>query len=120
MHKIRIINQENGEVIAGHCCLADSFFSRLKGLLGKEQMADGEGLLIIPCSSVHTLGMKMDIDVVFLTSDYRVLHIIEGMRPGRISPVVKNSAQVLELPAGKAGQTGLKAGVNLASSAVDD
>jgi uncharacterized membrane protein (UPF0127 family) len=65
MQELKILKAETGEEIASRCYLANRFFSRLKGLLGKEYMSDGEGLLISPCSSVHTMGMKICIDVVY-------------------------------------------------------
>ncbi|KUG04653.1 hypothetical protein ASZ90_017937 [hydrocarbon metagenome] len=119
MQELKIINEDNAEIIASHCYLADSFFTRFKGLLGRRQMSEGEGLLIKPCSSVHTLGMKMIIDVVFLSSDYQVLHIIEEMQPGKLSPVIKKSSSVLELPPGQVGRSGLKIGHRLRSISLD-
>ncbi len=110
MQELEIINLDNGEQVASRCYLADSFFTRFKGLLGKKEMSEGEGLLIKPCSSVHTLGMKMIIDVVFLSYDYQVLHIIEEMKPGKVSPVIKKSCSVLELPPGQVQRSGLKIG----------
>jgi uncharacterized membrane protein (UPF0127 family) len=53
MQELKILKAETGEEIASRCYLANRFFSRLKGLLGKEYMSDGEGLLISPCSSVQ-------------------------------------------------------------------
>ncbi len=115
MQVLQIINEGSGEIIASHCYLADSFFTRFKGLLGRKQMSEGEGLLIKPCSSVHTLGMKMIIDVVFISSDNQVLHIIEEMEPGKLSPIIKNSSLVLELPPGQVRRSGLKVGHRLKS-----
>ncbi len=120
MQELQIINEVNGAMIASSCYLADSFFTRLKGLLGRKQMSEGEGLLIIPCSSVHTLGMKMIIDVVFLSSDCQVLHIIEEMQPGKLSPIIKNSSSVLELPPGQVRRSGMKIGHHLKSISVDN
>ncbi len=120
MQELQIINEDNGEIIASRCFLADNFITRLKGLLGKEMMLEGEGLLIKPCSSVHTLGMKIIIDVVFLSSDKQVLHIIEEMQPGKLSPVIKNSSSVLELPPGQVRRSGLKIGHRLKSTVLDN
>ncbi|PIQ28233.1 hypothetical protein COW36_04655 [bacterium (Candidatus Blackallbacteria) CG17_big_fil_post_rev_8_21_14_2_50_48_46] len=77
--------------------LANHFFSRLKGLLGRKSIAPDQGLLIRPCHSVHTMGMKFSIGVVFLDKDGKILHLILDMAPGRFSPVIKGARQVLEL-----------------------
>ena len=110
MQELKILKAETGEEIASRCYLANRFFSRLKGLLGKEYMSDGEGLLISPCSSVHTMGMKICIDVVFLSSDFQVLRLIEGVRPGKVCQFKRGSSLVLDLPAGQVRRCGLKRG----------
>ena len=110
VRELQIIKVDTGEEIARRCCLADRFFARLKGLLGKEFMPEGDGLLIVPCSSVHTIGMKISIDIVFLSSDLQVLHIIEDTRPGKVCPLVRGSSLVLELPDGRIKRCGLKSG----------
>lgn len=45
--------------------LADTFWPRLKGLLGTAALSEGEGLLLRPCNCVHTCGMRYAIDVFF-------------------------------------------------------
>jgi uncharacterized membrane protein (UPF0127 family) len=110
MQQLIITNINNKEILADQCYHANTFLTRLKGLLGKKQMAPGEGLLISPCSSVHTLGMKIDIDVIFLSADHEILHIIERMRPGKLSPIIKKSHSVLELPAGQIRRTNTHVG----------
>ncbi len=110
MQKLKIIKADSGEEIANRCYLADRFFSRLKGLLGKEHMSAGEALLISPCSSIHTIGMKINIDAVFLSSDFQILHLIEEIRPGKVCGLQRRSSLVLELPSGQVNRCGLKPG----------
>lgn len=105
MKIVQIWNEDTGTEIAHTCRIADNFFTRLKGLQGKTVLPVGEGLLIKPCNSVHTFGMKMNIDVVFLSKENEVLYIMEKMPPRKISPIVKKAAVVLELPAGQLEQT---------------
>jgi uncharacterized protein len=76
---------------------ANHFFSRLCGLLGRENLKPEQALLITPCNSVHTLGMRFAIGVIFLDRESRVLHLIPDMQPGQFSPMIKGSKQVLEL-----------------------
>lgn len=90
--------------LASRLRLAVTFFRRLKGLLGTKGLPKGEALLIRPCSSIHTIGMKYAIDVFFMTSDDRVLKIAASIPPGRVA-AARKSAYVLELPAGTAVQT---------------
>lgn len=62
-------------------------------------MAPGEGLWLIPSRGIHTFGMLFPIDVVYLDSRYRVVHLVEFMRPFRFSRISLSGASVLELPA---------------------
>lgn len=87
-------------VIAGNVMVADSFFKRLVGLNRFKELKDDEGMLLSPCSRVHTFGMRFDIDVVFLSKDKTVLDIQQRMQPGKISRKVKNTRRILELKGG--------------------
>jgi len=110
MRHVQISNFDNGQTLAVKCNVADKFFSRLKGLLGKTFMPVGEGLLIKPCNMVHSLGMKIVIDVLFLSSDDEILFIFEGMTPGKVSPMIKSASYVVELPNGLVKMTGTEVG----------
>ncbi|UWG98028.1 DUF192 domain-containing protein [Dehalobacter sp. DCM] len=100
-------------LIADNITVADSFVSRLVGLLRHKQLAVNEGMLIIPCSQVHTFGMKFNIDVLFLTQNNQIVAIEQKMTPGKMSKIVKNSHHVLELRAGATSQFGLHIGNQL-------
>lgn len=63
--------------------LADDWFGRLRGLLGREPLPDGHGLLLSPCDGVHTFWMRYPLDVVFLDGGGRVLGWREQLRPWR-------------------------------------
>jgi uncharacterized protein len=70
--------------------------SRLLGLALLDGEEAGEGLLIPRCCSVHTLGMRFPLDLVFLAADGRVLEVRRSVRPGRIARY-RRAAAVLEL-----------------------
>lgn len=88
---------------------AESFTARLCGLLGRRGLAEGHALLLQPCSAVHTLGMRFDIDVVFLGPDQGVLKIERGLRPWRFASC-RRARSVLELAAGGAARHGIAVG----------
>lgn len=98
----------NGILIADKVYVADSYFKRLRGLLGKKQLQPGEGLLLTKVSSVHCFFMKFTIDVVYLTSDM-VVTGIETIPPWHVGKWIRGTAHTLELEAGKA-QTLIKKG----------
>lgn len=99
-HQVSVYNRTRHRRVATHATLADSYFGRLIGLLGKtgRWCKPGRGLWIVPSHGVHTLGMMFSIDVVFLDRDHRVVHLVENLRPFRVSPVKLRAASVLELP----------------------
>ncbi|MEN6462249.1 MAG: DUF192 domain-containing protein [Syntrophomonas sp.] len=107
---VRIVNANTQQILAREAVVADNFFLRLKGLLGRDEFLLGEGLLIKPCSMVHCLGMKITIDVLFISKNNEIIHIIERMAPGRISPWIKKAQGVLELPEGQVARTGTRVG----------
>lgn len=100
------------KLIASKVTLANSFWSRLVGLLSKRKQDDNAGLLLMPCAQVHTYFMKFPIDAVFLSDTNVVLHI-ENLMPGKISRNVVDCKKVLELNWGVAGAYELRPGVQL-------
>ncbi len=111
MHgSVRIVNESRGVVLATRASVADTFWSRFRGLLGRRELAEGEGLVIEPCSSVHMLGMKFAVDALHLDRSGSVLRVVPDLRPNRLGPLVRGSHTVLELPAGTAAATGTVAG----------
>jgi uncharacterized protein len=93
----------DGSVACARCVVADSFLTRLRGLLGRRELPPDEGLLINPCSSVHTWFMRFPIDVVFLDRDLRVVRVAADVRPFRLR-WGRGARQVLELAAGEAAK----------------
>lgn len=104
-----IKNTTKGTVVADHTKTADNFWRRLKGLLGTSSLLTGHGLIIKPCSSVHTFGMKYPIDVLFVDGNHQIIKIVENMLPGKVS-MASGSKYVVELPTGTAHQAACSVG----------
>jgi uncharacterized protein len=102
-----------GRCIARHVYLACSFQSRCLGLLSRSAMLKEEGLLLVPGGSIHTLGMRFPIDVVFLNRQMRILGLAEHVRPWRIRVAPRGTRRVLELAAGQIAVHRLKEGIYL-------
>lgn len=81
--------------------MADTFFARFLGLMGRKRLAPGEGLLLEGCPSIHCFFMKMTIDAVYLSKNMTVL-CVETLAPWHVGRLVKNTVHVLELAAGAA------------------
>lgn len=90
---------------------AVSWWSRLRGLLGRPPLAAdaSEALLLSPCSSVHTFGMTYPLDVVFLDRDGAVLGCREQLRPWR-GAIQPGAHTTLEFHAGAVRRLSIAAG----------
>ena len=110
---VRVVNRTRGILVGERVRTASTFLSRLAGLLGTAALAEGEGLWIVPCRSVHTLGMRYPIDVAFLDARGVVVGILEGLPPNRIGRVVRDARGALELRAGSLAATGTEPGDRL-------
>lgn len=107
---LKITNSTKGSVICTEGRLADTFFTRLFGLLGRKGLEENTGLLISPSSGVHTFGMSFAIDIVALDAKNRVLGAYENIGPWTVRGISLKTRSVLELPAGRIRQCGLEAG----------
>lgn len=81
--------------------IADTFFSRMYGLLGTKYLEANRGLLIRPCNSVHMFGMNYAIDVIYLDENERILRIAANLKPWQFS-FCWPAKEVLEVAAGTA------------------
>ena len=108
-----IKNISQNKIILNNTHLAETFFARLKGLLGTRQLEAGKGLIIRPCNSIHTVGMNYAIDVLFINKQDCIVKIESNLAAGKFS-VCRDSSYVVELPSGVVAATGTAVGDKLA------
>jgi uncharacterized membrane protein (UPF0127 family) len=101
--------RDDGAVVCRSCRLAATFLTRLRGLLGRRGLGEGEGLLIRPTSSIHMFFMRFTLDVAFLDRDGRVVKLVPGLRPWRMS-FAPGARSALELSAGEIERQKLRVG----------
>jgi uncharacterized protein len=109
----KVVLARGCSVICGRCEVADTAFTRMRGLLGRRVMPPGQGLFIEPTWSVHTWFMRFPIDVVFLDRDLTVLRIRRHMGPWRMAARFR-ARSVLELASGECDRLLLEVGDRLA------
>jgi uncharacterized protein len=102
-------NAGTGRVLATRIVLAGSSQARRLGLMGRTSLGVDEGLWIFPSEAIHTFGMKIPIDVVFLDKSNRVTAIRHRLRPNRIA-VSLSATSVLELASGVLARAELSRG----------
>jgi uncharacterized membrane protein (UPF0127 family) len=100
-------NQTRRVYLATNLAVAQTHWSRLRGLLGtaEDDFRNGRGLWIRPCRGVHTLAMRFPIDVVYLDRAGTVVHVEHNLQPWRFSPIRLQAASVLELPSHTVART---------------
>ncbi len=105
-----ITDQSSGAVVCTQGIVANTFRTRLFGLLGRKGLEPGAGLLIQPSSGVHTFGMSFPIDIVSLDKTRRVIGVFENTRAWTIRGLSLKTHSVLELPAGRIRECGIEPG----------
>mgnify|MGYP000845117886 CR=1 FL=1 len=107
-----------GEDAKMDLAVADGPLKRARGLLGQRMVPQDQGLVLVPCESIHCLGMSCTIDVVYVrVEDWREMAgtviLSETVRPGRIGTNPRGTSMVVELARGAAERAGLAPGVRV-------
>jgi uncharacterized membrane protein (UPF0127 family) len=89
----------DGGPVAGKVEIADTFWSRFCGLMGRAALPRGEGLLLRGCSGIHCMFMRFTIDAVYLDRDMTVIGT-QSVRPWKLGSIFRGTKHVLELPEG--------------------
>jgi uncharacterized membrane protein (UPF0127 family) len=97
--EVFVYNKSKETFLSFRVRVADSFLSRMIGLLGKRSLKPDGGVWIAPANSIHTVGMLFSFDLVMIDKDFRVVNVKEMVRPFRIVLPKLRAESVLELPA---------------------
>jgi uncharacterized protein len=105
-----VLKKGGGEVVCERCELADTPLKRMRGLLGRSGLDEGEGMLFRPAGSIHMFFMRFAIDAVFCDRDLVVIGVERDLKPWKTARR-RGAKIVIELAAGAAG--GLEPGDRL-------
>ncbi len=111
--QIRVENLARGQTLVTEGRVADNYWTGLRGLIGSKPLQPGEGLLIVPCNSIHTHFMSFPIDLLYVNKDQQVVAINQDMAPWRFGRFHRRSHFVIELPAGTVRSTNTQTGDQL-------
>jgi uncharacterized membrane protein (UPF0127 family) len=114
-----VVNLTQGSVVCNHVEIADRARGRMRGLLGRDSLEAGAGMLLQPAPSIHTAFMRFAIDAVFLDGTLRVKKVVENLKPWRVASAHRAWA-VLEMAAGEVGRLGIAVGDHLGVVEVTD
>jgi len=110
------LQRQDGRVVCEHLLVAARPLRRMRGLLGRRGLSEGEGILLRPAGSIHTFFMRFAIDVVFLDRDLVVVGIEPSLGPWRTASR-RGAKSVVELASGECDRCGLEVGDTLAIAA---
>ena len=93
----RLASIELAELPGVDVRVASDPLARLLGLAGLRALPPGIALLLPRTRSVHTLGMRFALDLVWLDKQERVVRVDRGVPPWRVCGC-RAASQVVELP----------------------
>ena len=109
MHRV---TTADGGLLLDRLRFARSIRTRTKGLLGRRELAPGEGLAFRE-KSIHMFFMRMPLDIVFCDADLRVVKVVPDLAPWRLAACAQ-ARYVLEIGPGEARRLAIEAGTVLA------
>ena len=89
---------------------ADTFFKRLRGLIGRKNLPPNYGLLIAPCNSIHMMFMQFAIDAVFIDKNFVIKKIVRNLKTWTGLAIYFGAWGVVEISAGEAARLNLQVG----------
>ncbi len=107
------LRREDGRIVCERVVVADRAHRRMRGLLGRKYLREGEGMVLRPGWSIHTAFMRFPIDAVFLDADQVVIKIEDNVGPWR-TVSCRGAREVVEMAAGECHRRGLEIGDRVA------
>ena len=110
---VRLVEGPTGRLLHPRVRVANTFWGRFLGWMGHE-VGPAEALLLLHTPAVHTLFMRVPIDVVMIDGAGQVLAVRQGARPWRVVAPAAGARHALELPSGAAERLGIRPGLEVA------
>jgi uncharacterized membrane protein (UPF0127 family) len=110
------IETADGRVVCERCLIADRWWPRMRGLLGRSELDPSEGILLRPAGSIHMMFMRFAIDAVFCDGELLVVGVVRGLKPWRAAGK-RGAKVVIELADGAAA--GVEPGDQLSLATID-
>jgi uncharacterized protein len=103
--QIATLKKEDGTLVCERCVVAASPLARMKGLLGRDSLDPGEGILLRPAGSIHMFFMRFSIDAIFCDRELAVIDVVRDLRPWKMA-ARRGAKVVIEVSAGAAADVG--------------
>ena len=113
LYKTSHDGKNHAELLLDQLTVADSFWSRGYGLLGRRKIEANEALWIMRCNNIHTWFMRIKIDCIFIDKKMEIKKIVSDVSAFRFVGPYWKSSSVIETQAGFAKSKNLKVGDQL-------
>lgn len=114
---MRLIDETNGNVLAGRVELADSFWKRFRGLMLRGRFPNGSALVFTPPKpgryGIHMFFVRFPIDLLYLDSGFVVVELRTGLKPWRMYSPKLIANYLIELPEGTISRSNVEIGHKL-------
>ncbi len=107
---MKLMNKTRNLVLVQDLMKTAGLLSRMKGLIGSEQIQPHQALWIPANNSIHTFFMRYDIDVIFADKDLRVKAIHKKLNPGRFIMPVWSAFHTFEFLGGQLNSENIQVG----------
>ena len=95
-----VVNRTRGTYLGVEIAVANTLRTRMLGLYARRRLHLGDGVWLVPCNSVQTIGMRCPVDVIFLDAVGSAVRVHQNVVPGRVIWPVRRAHSALEVPAG--------------------
>ena len=110
----RLENRSRDTLVGDRLGRAHRPWSRAVGLLGRRSLSPGQGLVLVPCNSIHMLFMRFPVDVLYVDKRDQVVKVVRNLKPFRVSACLRGAHYTVELPVGTIDASGTDVGDRLA------
>lgn len=93
-------NATTGAIVATRVDRVTGLFQRMIGLLPRSSLECDEGVWLTPCRAIHTIGMRVSIDAIFVDRDGCVLRVEHAVAPNLLALSCRRAKGVIELGGG--------------------
>lgn len=111
--KLYKTSEDGALLLAEQLELAESFWARAKGLLGRSELKDSEVLWIKPCNNIHTFFMSFAIDCIFIDKKMEIKKLVQNVKPFKLIGPFWKAHSVIETKMGFIDANKLKIGDQL-------
>jgi len=97
-----IYDESRRTILAAAPRTARSFYDRLRGMIGRDfRRTPFDAMIFERCNAIHSCGMSIPIDVIFLDRQNTICRLVHALPPWRFVMGGAAAVTVVEMPAGR-------------------